>query len=1671
MSKMRHQLKILKFTLLFAGLAVAILIFSTCKKPERVVSFFTLNTIDTNIKYTSARLEWEIKDLGSKPIKSHGIAISEDFSLINVTPKSSTENADKGIFSVLFTDLKKNTTYYYVAFVSIGNVPEYGSDIKSFKTKDTQVASLSSVILNDTTLTTARVTATVTSDGGESVIKRGFCWGKNTNPQIGTGIDTTVNGIGTGSLTGLMHGLDPGTQYFIKAYAVNAKGTAYSQTETTFTTYNIPVVTTLVLSSQTNIGATSGGTITNSGGATITGRGVCWNTSTAPTITLSTKTSDGTGVGTYASSITGLTPGTLYYIRAYATNRFGTGYASNEIQYTPAKPATANTAAASLIGNTMVTLNGTVNANNFSATVTFEYGTTTSYGSTIPATPSTVTGSSTTNVSANISGLTQGTFYHFKVKAVNAGGTTDGGEQTFTTLQEPSATTDAATNITTTSATLNGTVNANNSSTNVSFEYGTSTAYGSTVSASPGTVTGNTNTLVNASLTGLTQGTTYHYRVKAVSSGGTIYGLDKTIDTQTPPSVTTIAATSVANTTSTINGTINANNFSTTVTFEYGLTTSYGSTVPGSPSPVTGSTLTSVLASLTGLTPGAVYHFRVAATSSAGTTYGSDLTFTTLLEPIATTTPATLIGNMTVTLNGTVNANNSSSIVTFEYGLSTAYGTMVAALESPVTGNSSTSVTANLTGLTPGTTYHFKVKAVSAGGTADGADLSFTTTQPPTVTTGSAGSITTTTGTLNGTVNANNLSSTVTFDYGTTTSYGLNISAIPSPVTGSTVTSVSASLSGLTPSTTYHFRVKAMSSGGISYGNDGTFLTSSATITDFDENVYNTIPIGTQVWVQENLKVTHYRNGDLLSSTNDEAVWSNMTDGAYCWYNNDAASNKLVYGGLYNYYATVDNRQLCPTGWHVPTLAEWTVLINYLGGLSVAGGKIKEAGIAHWASPNTGADNSSGLTALPGGVREGGYANLGVNGRFWSSSESTSGSAYGYNLHFTISSIQGFDPNKNNGLSVRCLKGEGLVLAAVTTSTLSSIGSTTSTSGGNITSDGGATVTARGVCWNTSTGPTTANSKTTDGSGTGAFTSNITGLSPGTAYYIRAYATNSVGTVYGNELNFTTPIPPTTTTGSALAVTANSATISGTVNANNLSSAVTFEYGTTTSYGLSANALESPVTGSSATSVSTSLSGLTPSTIYHFRVKAVSTGGTSYGNDGSFTTSAALLTVSDYDANIYNVITIGTQDWMQSNLKTTHYNNGEIIPEVTDGPSWGSLTSGAYTWYSNDATTYKDTYGGLYNWYTTVDIRNVCPTGWHVPTNLEWTTLTSYVGENPGGQLKETGLTHWITVNVCATNTFNFTGLPGGYREWSTCYFDGLRTVGYFWSSNSYSIRLGNGYCDALLDGIIPQSYGFSVRCLKGSLPLTETNTAGAVSSTSVSLYGKVNPNTSPTIVTFEYGTTTSYGSTVTAVQSPVSGAVPVNVSADLTGLTTGTTYHYRVKAVNSGGTNYGRDMSFIAISIGDSYQGGIVAYILQVGDPGYIAGETHGLIAAPSDQSTGSTYGCFGTSIPEASGAIIGTGNQNTIAIVAACTTAGIAARLCSDLVLNGYNDWYLPSKDELHKLYLNKSAIGGFTDNYYWSSSEYGLGWDWWENFLNGYIDSTYSYEIGYVRAIRAF
>ena len=294
-------------------------------------------------------------------------------------------------------------------------------------------------------------------------------------------------------------------------------------------------------------------------------------------------------------------------------------------------------------------------------------------------------------------------------------------------------------------------------------------------------------------------------------------------------------------------------------------------------------------------------------------------------------------------------------------------------------------------------------------------------------------------------------------------------------------------------------------------------------------------------------------------------------------------------------------------------------------------------------------------------------------------------------------------------------------IPTLTTTTISVITAFSARSGGIITSDGGATVTAQGVCWNTSSMPTISNFNTSEVILSGVFTSAITGMNPATTYYVRAYATNSAGTAYGNEISFTT-LPP--------------------------------------------------------------------------------------------------ATILDIDGNVYTSITIGTQTWLRENLQTTKYNNGDLIGTTTPAnKEIGMENTPKYQWPCNGTESLTDIYGRLYSGYTVSDSRKLCPVGWHVPSDDEWTILTDYLGgiNVAGGKLKE-NVTRWLPPNTGATNESGFTALPGVYRSGSLFYNFGQ--WGMFWTatenSSAYHFHRTLGSDAAsVYRGYFDNYAGLSVRCLK----------------------------------------------------------------------------------------------------------------------------------------------------------------------------------------------------------------------------------------------------------------
>ena len=390
----------------------------------------------------------------------------------------------------------------------------------------------------------------------------------------------------------------------------------------------------------------------------------------------------------------------------------------------------------------------------------------------------------------------------------------------------PTATTGPATVVGSTSATVGGSVDPHGQATTWWVEYGTSTSYGSkTAAANAGA--GPAAVSVSVNVAGLKAGTTYHYRIVANNAAGTSRGGDAVFTTLVPPDVTTGAASSISASSATLNGTVDANGRSTTYYFDYGTSTSYGSK-SGSKSAGSATSAQAAAAGISGLVAGRTYHFRIVATSDAGTAVGKDATFTTSSAPTVVTGDASSIAPTTATLHGTVNPNGLSTTWWFEYGTSTGYGTKTSS-HGAGSGTAARAASLGIKSLRAGTTYHFRLVAQNSRGRVAGADRTFSTVGAPLAQTGPPQSVGPDTAVVTGTLATRGRATTWWFEYGTSTGYGKSTSTKSAGSTSANQ-QVSAQVTGLVPATVYHYRLVTKSDAGTARGADAVFTTLGVTL-------------------------------------------------------------------------------------------------------------------------------------------------------------------------------------------------------------------------------------------------------------------------------------------------------------------------------------------------------------------------------------------------------------------------------------------------------------------------------------------------------------------------------------------------------------------------------------------------------------------------------------------------------------------------------------------------------------------------------------------------------------------------------------------------------------------------------------------------------------------------
>ena len=505
-----------------------------------------------------------------------------------------------------------------------------------------------------------------------------------------------------------------------------------------------------------------------------------------------------------------------------------------------------------------------------------------------------------------------------------------------------------------------------------------------------------------------------------------------------------------------------------------------------------------------------------------------------------------------------------------------------------------------------------------------------------------------------------------------------------------------------------------------------------------------------------------------------------------------------------------------------------------------------------------------------------------------------------------------------NGQMLQMVNGipswSGPAYATLTTNAVASITPTSASVGGNISTDGGASISARGVVYGTSANPTLSNSVLNIGAGTGSFSGSITGLTPNTTYYIRAFATNSAGTGYGNEMIFNTLFPTlaTVTTNSISSVTSTSAIIG----CNVTSDGGTVVTSNGVVYGTSIN----PTMGNTVLNLgagmglfSSTISNLTPNTTYYLRAFATNNIGTTYGNQITFNTFPASSPVTDIDGNTYQTIQIGSQIWMKENLKVTKYRNGDVIPNVLIDRQ--NLVDGAWSYYLDDSY-YDLNFGKLYNWYAAIDTRGICPNGWHLPSTDEWQTLRNHLGHRPGTQLKENNTNYWDQRwQDTPTNSSGFSARGSGIfysylsRE--------IRESARYWTNMSYDnnnafIRILFTDQTEFSSSTLGKGNQISIRCIKDNGFNVTTQDILDIQETSVAFNVLVYSagGTIPEIVEKGIVYSTDENPTILSAKS-TTGAGMGLLKVSLTNLTAGTTYYARSFAKSAALIIYGEEKVF----------------------------------------------------------------------------------------------------------------------------------------------------------------
>lgn len=775
---------------------------------------------------------------GGSVTKEGSAAVTERGVCWGTTPAPTIEGdhassgTGEGNFTVSIVGLSEDTKYYVRAYAISEVGTGYGEEV-SFSTEggfEATIPVVETIEVTTVTQTTANVKGDVIDDGGAEVTERGVCWSKNHQPT--TSDSHSSNGTGVGSYNVELASLNANTTYYVRAYAVNSKGTAYGEELSFTTTGGTATVITAAVSNITTNSATCGGTVLEEGASSVTERGVCWGLNANPTID-DTHAASGSGLGSFAVEMTGLTPNETYYVRAYAINGQGAAYGA-EVSFTALEglpsvetigviDITATSAKGhgkvTAVGGGEVTERGICWSTEHSPTINDEHAS---------------SGTGIGDYSVSMTDLLPGTTYYIRAYATNGFGTTYGEEKDFvTTTVAPTVTTDEVTDITETTALGGGNVTNDGGTAVIERGICWSTSHNPTV---------NNNNLSNGSgegaftvqMTGLVPNTTYYVKAYAKNSVGISYGQEVSFQTSldgSAPTVQTYPVTEVTQSTAMCGGRVTKDGGQPVTERGVCWSTSDPPTINDTHIS-NGEGTGDYTIQLTDLQPNTTYYVRAYATNSIGTSYGARKTFTTLPATELPTVITNSVANVTQTsATGGGNVTNDGGATVTARGVcwSTSHNPTISDNYVQASQGGTGLFTVNITGLTANTTYYIRAYAINSAGTAYGSEVNFTTLQNvtlPTVTTNDVTNVTENQATCGGNV-TNNGGATVTARgvcYGTSQNPTVNGTYTTD---GTGTGNYISTITGLTPNTTYYVRAYATNSAGTAYGSQRSFTTAN----------------------------------------------------------------------------------------------------------------------------------------------------------------------------------------------------------------------------------------------------------------------------------------------------------------------------------------------------------------------------------------------------------------------------------------------------------------------------------------------------------------------------------------------------------------------------------------------------------------------------------------------------------------------------------------------------------------------------------------------------------------------------------------------------------------------------------------------------------------------------